>query len=113
MLSDVIGEIQNVHLADRFLQEGGVQPSFACREKTQETMERLHDELQWIPARIGPSLGGGVKLVYRFPEAQTIEIEIENDLLISCVISDKTAVLSSEVFDTSAEVYRFSKESRI
>ena len=111
-LYHALGEIQEVRLDDSFILEGGTQPNEDCRQKSLSMVKILHEELHWIPARIGASLEGGIMLVYRFPDEQTIEIEIENDLLISCVVSDKTAVLSSEVFTAAFQAYRFVKRTR-
>ncbi len=111
-LYHAIGEAQKVRLADCFVQEGGIQPTSSSRVKTRQVIEVLYENQRLLPARIGASREGGIMLVYRFPDEQTIEVEIENDLLISCVASDKTSVLSSEVFKPVLDACRFVRRTR-
>lgn len=101
-----IREIQTVELSPAFMDEGGVQPLSACRERSEEILRQFAHK-NWLPTRVGASLAGGIMLVYRSENGIIYEIETENDLSISCVVSSEKSVLASGEFNNVSSLSRF------
>lgn len=103
-------ELESVSLATEFVEEGGVEPSQECRLKTRAVLLTIENKCFCLPSRIGASLEGGIMLVYRFGHDRVVEVEVDNDLDISCVVSDGKTVIESIVFDHLTDFIRFVRD---
>lgn len=110
-LISAISEVQTVKLSPRFMSEGGVQPTDACRRLAQGVIRYFCHDL-WKPSRVGASIEGGLMLVFRHSDGTVFEVEIDNELSIICVVSRDRSVLDSQEFKTALGTYRFVKNFR-
>ena len=104
-------ELESVSLPIEFAEEG-VEPSQECRLKTRAVLLTIENNCFCLPSRIGASLEGGIMLVYRFEHDRVVEVEVDNDLDISCVVSEGTTVVDSIVFNHLTDFIRFVRDQR-